>query len=138
MVSKRSASMKYVPRALSLAIVLSLILAACSAGDVPENGAKEWLTALASGESAKVVDRTCTDQAALKSAEMWKVAFGAALGAAPDKVDISDIKFATKNTLGSNAYVRVTGKLRTGTQTQDVDQLWMMQQEASKWKWCGQ
>jgi hypothetical protein len=130
--------MKYSHLVFVLALFLGAILVACGPGDLPENGAKEWLTALANEENSKVLERTCTDQAALKSDEMWKAAFGAALATPAEKVQATDIQYATKSTLGSNAYVRVTGKLRMGSQTQEVDQLWMMQQEASKWKWCGQ
>jgi uncharacterized protein YxeA len=124
-----------------LLVVFLFSLSACggSSTETPATGAQAWLQGLIANDAAKIADRLCSDKVTMKPAEMWAMAFGKNAPAFSEagKADITGLKFAVQTELRDSGYVKVTGTLKVGTQSLEVDQLWLASRESAKWKWCG-
>lgn len=129
-----------------LALAFASALTACGLGDSPEKAAQEWIQAFANLDGNKIAERTCVaQQANVQQAGMWTSVFnlfGQQTIGQQAKTDVSGLKFTKVNSSGNTANVRVTGQIRVAvmalSQTQDVDETWLMVQEDGKWKWCGE
>jgi len=138
-----------VPLFLILVLILLGATTACGAvGDSPENGAKEWLQALAKQDGLKLEDRTCSSQKQEQQREgmvfTTLMMFGESLTGVnlqDVKMELSDLEVTTIRTSGETAEVRVKGKLRAAiglvVQSMEMDDTWLMTREEGKWKYCG-
>jgi len=120
-----------------VAVFLVVLLVACGGGGgSPDQVAKQWFEALATGDENALKDLTCAaQQESITGVTGLFAGSGEGLG-----LDISDLSFKTTEQSGDTASVQVTGKMKMtllgAEQEQEIDEAIPMVKEDGKWKVC--
>ncbi|HFQ92468.1 MAG TPA: DUF4878 domain-containing protein [Anaerolineae bacterium] len=130
-----------------LFVGLSFVLSACS-GNAPAKAAREWLTALNTGDGVTALKLTCrqyqeeVQNTSLLTAGIGMLGSMAGVDAQSAEVDLSDVKFETVSKNGDTAVVQVKGEMIVGLMgaaiPQQINMSFTMVKEDGDWKWCGQ
>lgn len=155
----REGDMKNSAGLLILALTIAWLLVGCGRGTGelppspmpgPEEGAREWIDAIANQDGNRILKYTCLAQREnVQELSVWVSAFSGvaklfSLGSVTVDFegDVSDLHFETISQTGDQAKVRVYGELRVSpakgiADAYQVDQEWDLIRENGTWRWCG-
>lgn len=118
--------------------------------DSPERAAKQWLTAVAKGDTGRVVDLTCSNYS--QSAPLFGVTELMGGGFLQDlglddllkniEIDLKNLRYSTEDKSTDMAVVRASGLVRVKAIGNfwvpvPLNERWQMVKENKSWKWCG-
>jgi hypothetical protein len=120
-----------------VAVFLVVLLVACGGGGgSPDQAAKQWFEALATGDENALKDLTCAaQQESVTGVTGLLAGLGEGMG-----FDVSGLSFKTTEQSGETATVQVTGRMNMtflgAEQEQEIDEAIPMVKEDGKWKVC--